>query len=134
MTGTEKRTYYLFNEGIVTGATSTFSLFAATRESMSSYPAISVLEPTVLRAPMNMPWTVTTVVIQASTDGATWTTDPAIETARGHWSIGGLPGLSSGNTGTVYVKLKVNGEDKSLDGLASNGSGTNMYAAFTVTP
>jgi hypothetical protein len=137
MTGTAKRNYYLFRDGVVTAGTSTFNIFIAAKESMTSYPAISTLSTTTLHDENNSEWDVTNVAIQASTNGTTWTSDPAIETAKGHWSIGGIAGLSeiiSGATGTVYVKLNINGEDKSVDGLASNGTGTNMYAAFKVTP
>jgi hypothetical protein len=99
---------------------------------MMSFPAISTLATTTLHDQMGAAWTVNTVNIFASTDGAAWTSAPAVETAKGHWSIGGLAGLVSGQTGTVYVKLAVNGEDKTTDGNAA--SGTNAYATFTVMP
>lgn len=131
MTGTEKRGYYLFKDDVVTGVTSTFSLFIAAKESMTSFPAIS--SGTVLTSPTGT-WAVdpATTTLLASTDLSTWVT--GTDFGSGHWSIGGISGLSSGVTGTVYVQLTVNGELKTIDGLASNGSGTNTYATFAVTP
>jgi hypothetical protein len=67
------------------------------------------------------------MTVEASTDGgATWV--PAVDVTKGHWGIG----LSSFTTGTVYVKMNVNGEDKTTDGNAV--SGANGYATFIVTP
>jgi hypothetical protein len=48
--------------------------------------------------------------------------------------LSGLTNLASGVSDTIYVQLTVNGEQKTLDGLVSNASGTNTYAAFIVTP
>jgi hypothetical protein len=127
MTGTEKRSYYLFHDGLISGSTVTFDLFIAAKESMMSFPAASI--GTVLSSPAG---TITSMSVQASTDKTTWVS--GIDNTGGHWSIPGLTGLSTGVTGTIYVKLNINGEDKTIDGLASNMSGTNMYATFTVTP
>jgi hypothetical protein len=44
----------------------------------------------------------------------------------------GLTGLVSGQTNTIYVRVNVNGEDKTTDGNAA--SGANAYAAFAVMP
>ncbi len=130
MTGTEKRSYYLFSDGL-TGMTGNhaFDLFIAAKQSMMSYPAI--FGGAVLTAPTGT-WTVDsgTTSLSASTDLSTWT--PGIDDGGGHWTIPGLTGLVSGTTGTIYVKLKVNGEDKTTDGNAA--SGANAYAAFTVMP
>jgi hypothetical protein len=126
-----KRTYYLFKDGLSSGATTTFNLFLAAQESMMSFPAISTLSTTTLHTETGTPWTVSSVTVLASTDGSTWSF-PAVETATGHWSLSGLTGLVSGQTGTIYIKLNVNGEDKTTDGNAV--SGINGYATFTVTP
>jgi len=129
MTGTEKRTYLLFKDEVVTGATSTYSLFIAAKESLMNFPAVS--GGTILTSPTGT-WLVdsATTSLSASTDLVTWL--PGTDMGDGHWSIGGLSGLSTGNTGTVYVSFTVNGEQKTTDGLVS--SGTNTYATFTVTP
>jgi hypothetical protein len=131
MMSSSKRTYYLFRDGLVSGATSTFNLFIAAQESMMSYPALSTLSTTTLHDQSGTPWTVSAVSVLASTDGSTWSS-PAVETATGHWSFSGLTGLVSGQTGTIYVKLNVNDEDKTTDG--NPASGANGYATFTVTP
>jgi hypothetical protein len=126
MTGTEKRSYYLFNEGL-TGTTG-FNLFIAAKESMMAYPAVSV--GTTLHDENGSAWTVNTMTVEASTDGSTWVT--GTDNGGGHWSLSGLSGLSTGVTGTVYIKLNINNEDKTTDGSAPSGS--NAYASFTVTP
>jgi hypothetical protein len=125
MTGTEKRAYYLFKDSLVSNGTATFKLFIAAKESMMSYPAASV--GTVLSGPTG---TVTAMTVQASTDGSTWV--PAADAAGGHWTMPGLTGLVSGQTNTIYVRVNVNGEDKTTDGNAA--SGANAYAAFAVMP
>ncbi len=126
MTGTEKRSYYLFNEGL-TGTTG-FNLFIAAKESMMSYPAVS--GGTTLHDETDAAWTVNPITVSASTDGSTWIA--ANDNTGGHWSVTSLSGLSSGVTGTIYIKMNVNGEDKTTDGSAPSGS--NAYARFTVTP
>jgi hypothetical protein len=131
MMSSSKRTYYLFKDGLTSGATSTFNLFLAAQESMMSYPALSTLSTTTLHNESGTPWTVSSVNILASTDGSTWSS-PAVETAAGHWSLSDLTGLVSGQTGTIYIKLNVNGEDKTTDG--NPVSSANAYATFTVTP
>jgi phosphopentomutase len=131
MMSTSKRTYYLFRDGLVSGTTSTFNLFIAAQESMMSFPALSTLTTTTLHDQNGALVTVNSVSVLASTDGSTWSS-PAAETATGHWSLSGLSGLVSGQTGTIYIKLNVNGEDKTTDGNAA--SGANGYAVFTVTP
>ncbi len=129
MTGTEKRAYYLFRDGLATGGTGTwtFDVFIAAKESMTNYPPVS--GGTILTSPTGT-WSVDTTLLSASTDLSTWMT--GTDKGDGHWSIENLSGLTSGVTGTVYVSFTVNGEVKTTDGLAS--SGTNTYAAFTVTP
>jgi hypothetical protein len=68
--------------------------------------------------------------VSVSTDNATWIA--ATAATGGHWTVSGLTGLTTGQTGTVYVELTVNGEQKTTDGKAP--SGVNGYATFTVTP
>ena len=126
MTGTEKRAYYLFNDGL--NGTTAFNLFIAAKDSMMSYPALS--GGTALHDAANTLWTANPITVSASTDGINW--NAAIDNAGGHWSVSGLSGLISGQTGTIYVKLNVNGEDKTSDGNAASGS--NAYAKFIVTP
>jgi hypothetical protein len=128
-TTTEKRSYFLFRDGL-TGMTGnhTFSLFIAAKESMMSFPAVSV--GTTLHDQTSASWTVNTMIVEASTDGSSWTA--GTDNSGGRWSIPGLTGLVSGNTGTIYVRTMVNGEQKTTDGNAP--SGANGYGTFTVIP
>jgi hypothetical protein len=126
MAGPEKRSYYLFNSGL--SGTTGFNLFIAAKDTMMSYPAVS--DGTILHDTTSTPWTVHPVTVSASTDGTTWVL--ATDNDEGHWSVSGLSGLSSGVTGAIYVKVNINGENKTTDG--NPVSGANGYAAFTVTP
>ena len=136
MTGTDTRKYYLFRDGAISAPTptTTLNLFIAHDEGMMEvFKAVSV--GTVLSSPTGA---VDPMTVYASTDAdpdpniKTWL--PAMDNGSGHWSVPDVPGLASGVTGTVYVKLSINGETKTTDGLASNPTGTNTYAAFTVKP
>lgn len=124
--GASKRSYYIFNAGSTT--TTSFNLFIAANESMMSYPAVS--EGATLHDATGTAWTVSPITVSVSTDKITWVS--ATDNTGGHWTVSGLTGLSSGQTGTIYVKLTVNGEQKTTDGNAL--SDTNGYASFTVTP
>ena len=129
-TGTEKRTYYLFRDGLSgTAGNHTFNLFLATKETMMNFPAVA--EGSILSSPTGT-WAVdlATSSLAASTDLSTWVTGTVAGGA--HWTVPGLSGLVSGQSGTIYVKLNVNGEDKTTDGNAA--SGANAYATFSVLP
>lgn len=128
MSMTENRSYYCFNDGATYGmGGSTFDLFVATKESMMSFPA--VYTGVTLNDENGAPWTVSSMSIEASTDASTWVA--ATETGNGYWTVSGLTGLADGIAGTVYVRITVNGEQKTTDGNAVSGS--NGYATFTVT-
>jgi hypothetical protein len=120
------RTYYLFNDG---GTTATsFKLFIAAQESMMSYPP--VFAGATLHDATNTAWTINSLTVQVSVDEATWVlANPVI---GGHWMVSGLTGLSVGQSGTIYVKLTINNEQKTTDGNAP--ASANGYATFTVTP
>jgi hypothetical protein len=121
-----QRTYFLFNDGI-TGS-STFNLFLAARETMMSHPAVST--GTVLHDVLNRTWTVDPITVSASTDKTTWV--DVTDNGGGHWMASGLTDLLAGVTDTIFVKLTVNGEQKTTDGMAPGAS--NGFAQFTVTP
>jgi hypothetical protein len=127
MAGIEKRTYFLFNDGFTaaTGGTYNFGIFLATKETMTSFPAVIV--GSQLKDQNKTAWTVNTITVQLSTDNVTWI--DATDKGNGHWSATGLTGLS-GTSGKIYVKVTVNGEQKTTDG--STPSGTNGYQTFTV--
>jgi hypothetical protein len=125
MTGTQYNKYYLFRDGPISAATPTVSLFIAHGEMMNmSFKPVST--GAVLSSPTG---TVTTMAVQASTDNSTWLT--ATNSAIGHWSVSGLTGLVSGQTSTIYVRLNINGQDKTANGAAASGGNNAM---FIVTP
>lgn len=130
-TGTEKRTYLLFHDGLASGATySTLNLFIATKESMTYFPAVSI--GTALSSPTGT-WTVDgpTTSLLASLDSTfTSGTVTGTDNGSGHWTLPEITGLSSGATTTVYVKLTVNSEIKTA-GTTTTAAG---YATFKVTP
>jgi len=128
----EKRSYYLFKDAL-TGMTGnhTLNLFVAARESMMSFPAVSV--GTVLNSgDATYELTVASMAVEVSTDGTNWSA--ATDNGSGHWSAASISGLTNDVAGTVYVRLTVNGEQKTGDGAAPAGDGTNDYASFTLTP
>ncbi len=130
LTGLEKRTYFLFSDGLTAGSGGnyTFGLFLATKENGMSFPAVKI--GSQLKDQAGTPWTVSSLVVQVSTDTTTWF--DAADSGNGHWSVAGLTGLSSGVSGKIYVKLTVNGEQKTTDGSAV--ATTNGYQTFTVIP
>jgi hypothetical protein len=128
--GLEKRTYFLFSDNLTAGAGGSYSfgLFLATKENMENFPAVKV--GSQLKDQSGTAWTVNTISVQASTDGTTWVN--ATDSGNGHWSAAGLTGLSAGVSAKIYVKVTVNGEQKTTDGAAP--STTNGYQTFTVIP
>jgi len=127
--GTEARRYMLFKDSL-TGMTGNhgFSVFLVTQASMKSFPA--VVTGGTYNTGTAYSFTSTTVLMEASTDGSTWST--MTEKGSGVWSVSSLTGLTNGQAGKIYVRLTINGEQKTLDGAAA--STTNGYATFTVTP
>jgi hypothetical protein len=133
MAGLEKRTWFLFNDGLSgTSGSSSFKLFLATKEmgTMLTFPAVKIGD--TLKNESGTSWTVNTITIEASTDKTTWV--PAIDSGNGHWTAAGLSGLTAGAPGKIYVRLTVNGELKTVDGLALAADGANGYQTFSVTP
>ena len=129
--GPEKRTYFLFSDGLTTGTGgSSFGLFLATKENMMSFPAVKVGSQLMNETGALLP--VNTILVQVSTDGNLWVS--ATDSGNGHWSVAGLTGLLSGVSGKIYVKVTVNGEQKTTDGSLLSVSGTNGYQTFTVIP
>ncbi len=120
MTGTQYNLYFLFNDGPVSAVSPTFRLYITQTldNKMSFNPVSTISSPT---------GTVSSALVSASTD-STFTTGTvaAADDGNGHWSLPGISALSSAGTYTVYVKLKVAGEDKT-------SNGTIPYAAFQVT-
>ncbi|HUI67991.1 MAG TPA: hypothetical protein VL087_07260 [Nitrospirota bacterium] len=128
MSGTQTNDYFLFMDGAVSAATPTIPLFIAHSENM-----FMNFEPVSIGAVLSNPTgTVTSMTVQASTNSTFATSVTGADMGNGHWSLSGLTGLVSGQTATIYVKLNVNGQNKTTDGKAASGS--NAYATFLVTP
>jgi hypothetical protein len=130
MNGAENRSYYLFKSDLsgMTGNHS-FQLFLAAKESMMSYPAVS--SGGILNSgDASYELTISSISVEVSTDATTWVS--ATEDGNGYWTATGLTGLSDGTQGELYVRLSVNGEQKSTDG--NMASGANGYATLLVTP
>ena len=95
-----------------------------------SYPAVFV--GATMNSGTAYELTVASMSVEVSTDATSWTT--ATDNGDGHWTVTGISGLTDGVAGTLYVRLTVNGEQKTADGAAPMGDGSNDYAQFTVTP
>lgn len=131
LAGIEKRTWFLFNDGLSgLSGNHTFKLFLATKEmgTMLTFPAVKVGDS--LMNETGSAWTVNTITVEVSTDKTTWVT--AVDSGAGHWTASGLTGLAAGTAGQIYVRLSVNGEQKTTDGSAVGAS--NGYQTFSVTP
>ncbi len=142
MSGTEKRSYYIFNDGLTSGmsmGSGTLSLFIAAKESMMSFPALvsTSVSTTTLHDETGASWSADPVTVEASLDTAFTLPYSGTNTKGGHWSISLMSGITSSVTNTIYVRLSVgkNGgtaEQKTTDGNAVSGS--NGYQTILVTP
>jgi hypothetical protein len=129
MAGAAASKYYLFRRGPVTAAGPTLNLFVTHSENMMmSFKPASV--GAVLAAPTGA---VSAMALTADTDPTFSTPVTGTDGGQGHWSLDlAGHGLAAGTGTTVYVKLRINGEDKTMDGAAP--AGANAYSAFVVTP
>ncbi len=137
---TEKRSYYIFNDGITSGmsmGSGTLDLFIAAKESSRSYPALAskAVSTTTLHDETGAAWIADPVTVEASTDGTNWTS--GTNSKGGHWSVALMSGITSSVTNTVYVRLSVgkdggSAEQKTTDGKADTG--TNGYQPIHAIP
>jgi len=128
-TGTSFRSYYLFKDGDATNTS--INLFLASDGNFAqSYPMI--YSGATLTNYQNIAWTVSSVLVEATTDTSSSWQSGTNAASDGHWLVSGLS-LTSAQTNTVYVRVTVNGSVKTTDGMVSNVSGTNTYATFTAT-
>jgi hypothetical protein len=121
--------YYLFKDGPLTAAAGSLKLYVSRSENM-----LMDFKPVYVGSTLAAPTgAVTTVTLAASADAAFTTPLVASHSANGHWSVD-VSSLSpvAGTQATVYLKLSVNGENKTTDGnVLSAGNGS---IAFKVTP
>ena len=127
----ESRTYFIFRENLTGIATdSTFEMFLATRDTMMDFPVVD--EGETLDSVAG-PITLSSVDVQVSTDGTTFNNASNPGSSIGYFS---RPNMDISG-GKIYVKLTVDGELKTTNGLPADNStdpnDTNMHAVFTVT-
>lgn len=124
----EARSYYLFNDGLTATADGhQFALFIASKNSMSDYPIVTT-GSSMLKGDMSM--NIDEVLVEVSIDGQTFTA--ASELGGGHFRADALTGLSAGADAELYVRLTVNGEQKTSDGMMLGDA--NGVATFFVKP
>ena len=128
MMGTaESRPYYLFKQAISQAQdNTTFKVFIATRETMMSFPLLET--GLTLNTGTDQELTVNNITVRMSSDEQDWVA--AAYQQNGIWSAE-LAGLTPGETAGIYVELTVNGEQKTDDGQAADGTADN--AMFNVT-
>ncbi len=128
----ESRSYFLFYSELSGSADNHyFQIFVAAKESMMSYPALTS-NALFNAADIDYELQISSVEIEFSTDAEFW--QSANDDGNGYWSVNDLDGLSAGSEGRVYVRLSVNGEQKTTNGKSPSGDGSNDYATFIVTP
>ena len=129
---TEKRTYYLFKRALTSSMNGhTFELFIAAKENMHSFPAVST-GTTLNDGSMHHELDITTMSVEVSSDKVSWVTAEE-HGHHGHWIASGITGLTGNEEDTIYVRLIIEGEHKTIDGEVPAGDGTNEYGIFTLT-
>lgn len=123
--GTTSRTYQVFNDGI-SGTTAKLFITAVDDAMMMTFPAVSV--GTTLHNAMSMAVPVTAMSVEVSTDKSTWIA--LADSGNGYWTKSGLASMAAGST--LYVRLTVNGEQKTTDGKVVAADGSNGYQTLTV--
>jgi len=125
----QKRVYYLIDDGLsvqnLAEGTYRFGLFVATLEDEWNYPALATgLE---LHDENGSTWTVSAVTVEFSLDAANWSA--MTDEGGGHLTISGITGLDPyASELALYVRLNVNGEQRTTDGAPE--AGANGYAAL----
>ncbi len=127
---TSARKYFMFKDDVSGSAGNhTVRLFVAVQESMMSFPALyqnqtyNVGELYSLMANL--------ILMELSTDGSTWSA--MTDEGDGYWNIASVTGLTDGQENNFYLRLTVNGEQKTTNGMLPAGDGTNDYSTFTFT-
>lgn len=132
MTGAmSARGYYLFKDDVtVDEHGGEFTIFlATTQEGLMAFPPVTVGMSIMNMGNTSVQMTINTLELTASIDGMNWEAMACDSSSRCTIHI---HELVAGSSSTVYVKMKVNGNDYTTDGAAASGS--NDYATFNVTP
>ena len=128
---TTVRPYLIYKDSLTAGmgGTYTWNLFIAARETLTSHKGLY----TGLSLNSGA-FTVNTLSVQASTDGTTWANMTENSTHHGRYSASGLTGLTSGMSGSIYVRLVINGNSYNNGSTGVAGGAALNYGIFTVTP
>lgn len=125
---TSARSYNLFRDDLAAdGMAYRMTFFVSTVESMMSFPALVAGQ--TLNAETDYELTPETILVEVSLDKIDWSTAESL--GSGLWSAGGLA-LTADALNSVYVRLTVNGEVKTTNGLTLTDE--NQAAKFDVTP
>jgi hypothetical protein len=126
--GSMAKKYFLFRDGPYTGEHQLRLHVSRAEDSLMTFKP--VFGGATLGAPTGA---VTSVSLTASTDPAFATSAAGVDGGHGHWALDlSSFTLDPAVATTVYVRLQVNGEDKTTDGAAA--SAANAAAVFSVTP
>jgi hypothetical protein len=128
MPSTEARTYYIFNNGISKiGDTSSVEMFLAAKESMMSFPALT--DNVVLNIDTNNALTIDSqsITLKVSADKETWVNATSLNAAKGTWKAEGITNL----TQTLFIKLSVNGVEKTTDGEVAGDDNSSTQISLT---
>jgi len=109
------------------GDNRSIELFIAAKESMMSYPAL-VQNQALNDGSADYELTPTSIDVKVSTNNSDWV--DATTSGGGVWNASSLTGLVDNQEATLYVKLAVNGEDKTTNGETADG--INASAQFTL--
>lgn len=134
----EQRTYFLFKRKLSgMGDMRNFEFYIAAKESMMSFPAVhtsGTLSADTMQA-LNLAGT----SVEVSTNGTEWQVASEVVGFPGRWSASNLSGLVDEEEGNLFVRLTIDGEQKTTDGKAPNAldatdDNNNNYARFYITP
>lgn len=128
------RPYNIFRDGdpvLQAGSTDyDFEIFISPMETMMSFPAL-IVGNTLVSGMDGTPLLVTSVDIDVNVNNGTWDTNSDQDNGDGTWTLNTLQ-LNSGSSNEIKIRVIVNGETKTTDGLAAN-PGVNDFTPFTVT-
>jgi hypothetical protein len=128
-TGTTKRTYRVWRDSLTAGTSGmyNFTVFVSTTDGVNTLPIYAG------QAWATAPLTISTVTLQASTDGTTWVPLSPVGTNTGRYTANGLA-FMQGMAMPVYIKLSINGNIYTTNGLVyDNGTGITSNAVQTIS-
>ncbi len=113
---TALRSYSVWRDSLAAGTAGTYdlTLFLSTTDAGNSLPVTAGTQFGV------NPLTITSVTLQASGDGITWTTLTPVDATPGRYKATGLANLN----GKIYVKLTLNGAVYTQDGNPAATAGS----------